>query len=347
MTYEELIEKGESVYSFSRLSTLHHCLQEYKLGYINSNSGSDNIWSKLGSLIHDCLEKIHNDELPESEFANQYILGLNEILSDGYKFPNDAIKENTFNSLEHYIRYFKKSKDKCENERYFLTNLNGIWIRGYIDKLVYNDDGTVDVYDYKISTKFSKKDMKEKGHQLVLYAYAMEQLGMKVNKVYWNMLKYVNIYWSKECGRKINPLTERKNVWNNLHRDRLMKACELSGEYTSEQAYELWIKLSETNSLDIPDNIKKYITIEEGYVEYEYNDETRQGLFDFVQSSVDILKEEKDFKPLTINNSNSFYCSNLCGQRNNCSAYINYVESLPQNMLLDSGDMVDLGDFFK
>lgn len=347
--YKKLIEDGHIVYSFSRLGSFKNCPYEYKLIHIDKKERKDNIYTKLGTLLHDCLEKIYNNEMDISELKIEYINGYNRIKNVlGYKFSSDVIEENWSSCIGHFVDNFKKDKCKCENERHFITKIGDNFLQGYIDKIIYNDDGTIDIHDYKTSSKFTKKDMKEKGNQLLLYALGMEEQGYKINKLYWNMLKYVNVY-TKYDDKRTNPLTERNKIWITK-KIQLLKACNESGKYTEKEAYDLWVRLSENNSLDVPDNLKDYIRIEEGLLEYPYTEENKEYLTNYVINTIKDIEKEKDFNPIEIKQSTSFYCSNLCTQSNNCQSYKKYVENLPDLQLKtivgDEQTQTSFRDFF-
>ena len=66
-------------------------------------------------------------------------------------------------------------------------------MKGFIDLLVIHPDNSVDIYDYKSSSIYDKKKTVEHSKQLLIYAYAMEQEGYKVNSVQWLFAKYANI----------------------------------------------------------------------------------------------------------------------------------------------------------
>lgn len=350
----ELKEQGIEVYSYSRLSSLYNCLYEYKLGYIDKHKGMDNIWTKLGTLIHECVEMIYNGELDESEFESKYLLGYQEIINQGYKFPTEVIEENMQRNIQHYIYTFKKDDVKTENEKHFLVNISNIWLQGYIDKIVFNDDGTIDIYDYKTSSKFSAKDIKEKGRQLILYGYAMEQMGYKVRNVAWDMVKYVWTSYKQKNGFSKPVLTDRKDIWNKLQL-KLLIFAEQEG-YSKDEAYQLYLDLASDDRKELPDNLKDYFIIESGIVVYPYSEENIQDLIKFVEDSLDILNKEKDFKPNKIDKGNSFYCSFLCGQKSRCESYKQYVETLENKDVpelfkeqggINSGVEVDFKEFFK
>ena len=351
---QELKEQGIEVYSYSRLSSLYNCLYEYKLGYIDHIRGMDNIWTKLGTLIHECVEMIYNGELDVKDFEQKYLLGYQEIINQGYKFPSDVIAENMQRNIQHYIYTFKKDNVKTENEKHFLVNIAGIWMQGYIDKIILHDVGTIDIHDYKTSSKFQSKDLQDKGRQLVLYAYALEQMGYKINNIAWNMVKYVWTSYKQKNGFSKPVLTDRKDIWNKLQL-KLLSFAELEG-YSKDEAYQLYLDLASDCRKELPDNLKKYFIIEEGIVVYPYSEENKKELIEFIEKSLKLLEKEKEFKPVKIDKSNSFYCSFLCGQKNRCEVYRQYVESLEisevpkifrEESNINGGVEVDFKEFFK
>lgn len=345
---KELKEKGTPIYSFSRLSLLHNCLKEYEFNYLNNpDIDTNNIWSKIGSLIHSCCEDIYNGTMKQEDFQERYLNGYKEIIEAGYKFPNETIENNLRQCVGHYIDNFKKEEYKCENEKYFLVEINGIWIQGYIDKIIFNDDGTIDIHDYKVSSEFKKEDLKHKGMQLALYAYAMESLGYKVRNIAWNMFKYCNIKFNIDNVKR-KPLSARNKLWDNKQKP-FLKACKKIGMEDNE-AFGLWIEYCKANTVNIDERLKEYINIEDGIVPYPYNEETKNDLLEFISSSMDLLNKTKEFKPLTITQKNSFYCSNICGYRNMCDAYRDYINNLPDNRIVDMFDgdnTVKFEDFFR
>lgn len=344
-----MIKNEKIVYSFSRLGTYNHCAYEYKLQYIDKIKGRENIYTHLGTLVHDILEGIYNNEIQENELKERFLNGYNKIKSLGYKFPSDLIEENWILSIGNFVDNFKKDEGKFENERYFLVDVEGYLFQGYIDKIIYNDDGTIDIHDYKTSSKFSSKDLQEKGNQLLLYAIAMEKEGLKVNKLYWNMLKYVRVKTKWDTKRTPDgKLIERNKLWSEI-RDKIIKAYNEIG-IDEIEAFNKWVELSKQDLNIIPDEIKDYIKILDGLVEYEYNIDNLEFLKTYIKETIEKLENDKEYKSNKIDSKTSFYCSNLCGQALNCETYKRYIENLPDKQMIEifgENTNISLRDFFE
>ncbi len=50
---EELKAKGKTLYSISKLNTMHQCKYQAFLNYVMQEQQKDNIWACTGTIIHD------------------------------------------------------------------------------------------------------------------------------------------------------------------------------------------------------------------------------------------------------------------------------------------------------
>jgi hypothetical protein len=80
---------------------------------------------------------------------------------------------------------------------------------GYVDLIVKEKD-TTRVVDFKTSTEYSGEKKKIHQNQLILYGIALESLGYKNIKLYWDFLKY-----EKNKGSKTLFYREDKNFTYN------------------------------------------------------------------------------------------------------------------------------------
>ena len=205
---KEVLTMVETVYSFSRLDTFNQCEYQYYLNYVLKVPSPDNIYSVLGTTVHDIFEAMQEGKMTRKEALDKFDteLELYKILQ--FKFMSKQVETNYVNSINHAIYYFEPIHgDKCEVEKEVFINLDGFKLRGYIDLITFNSDGSVNIYDFKTSTKYSKDDLKKKARQLILYGIAMEQLGYKVNMIAWDMLKYCTVK-----GKRGNKTELRGNV---------------------------------------------------------------------------------------------------------------------------------------
>ena len=105
--------------------------------------------------------------------------------------------------MKHFCETFYPPKGKFKTEELVIYHLGRTlnpskdelnksdrYVQGYIDLIRENDDGTISIYDWKTSTKFSAADLLHHGRQLVFYALAKEAEGYTVKDVAWIFLKY-------------------------------------------------------------------------------------------------------------------------------------------------------------
>jgi ATP-dependent helicase/DNAse subunit B len=77
---EELYKQGAKVFSFSKLGTFNNCEFEYYNSYVLKNRGINNIYTELGSCLHNNIEAIYDgtsdiEKFKESDcFYNQELL---------------------------------------------------------------------------------------------------------------------------------------------------------------------------------------------------------------------------------------------------------------------------------
>lgn len=225
-----------SPYSISRLECFCECQHEFYLTYVKGmRSEGENIYGFLGSRVHEILEELQVGKITIDEALNRYDESIDDADILGFEFITKKSGDNWKECVRHYIENFEPIE--CTEfgvEEGFHIDIDGIKVRGHID-FWYKDkeDGLLRVIDYKTSTKFAKKDLPKYGRQLILYAYALEQLGYgKVKDTSWDMLKYVSKPWRKtfvlkerneitdldgiEYGKGIVTLDYNEDAKNNL-----------------------------------------------------------------------------------------------------------------------------------
>lgn len=329
-------QSGEEIYSFSKLETANDCPYAYKLAYIDKryDISQDNIYALMGNIIHDSLEKTYNGE--EVDMKKEFDDGYEKCKEQGYDFSSLNIKESYMKCLHHYIDNFQKDGFKGMQEYVFLTDIDGIKVTGFIDRVTKDPDSeekTLRIIDYKTSTAYTKKDLPKKARQLILYAYALEkEKGVKVSKVCWNMLKYVNVYYSGETRKK--KTLYKRDEYVMAWKTEILKELETLG-YDIIEALDIFMENAILNV--IPEQVADKFTITEGYLEYPYNEETKQDLIDYIKDSVKKIKDMKEYKPKNIDMSNEFLCQHLCNFRGHCPALKKYNDVL--NEIHEEEDM--------
>lgn len=326
----EKYKHAKVIYSFSRLESYHNCGYGYHLNYNLRKKGKPNIYSVLGGRTHSILEDMQIAKINKEEGLSTFRSGLFEATQImGYKFGSEKIQSNFCNSVENYIMNYEPIKAKSVlMEKEFYTEIGGVVLVGYIDVVALNEDGTVEVIDYKTSTKYGKDDLKKHGRQLVTYAIALEQeFGVKVNKVKWDMLKYATVTF-QGATKERQMFILRAELVKKL-RSELKKDLRKLGQ--SEVEIEILLdKAEQTNDMALlPKSVQEKYTIDKGYVEYELTEEVRQELVTFVSDTVKEIesKNATNDNEWEAKNVGSFFCGNLCDHKGNCKYYKEFLET--------------------
>ncbi|KEI81174.1 AAA family ATPase [Clostridium botulinum] len=170
-------------YSHSRVESFKGCPYKYKLRYIDKlktiPTQDANNALICGNTIHTGAEKNLKAAL-EFYKSNYYVLTdlhINEIIKFEYLIPKlkELLLDINIYSQEYLI-----------NTKRF---------KGIVDLIVKNDDGTVDVFDFKYSNAIEHY---MESPQLHIYKYFMEQKGFKVRKLGFIFIPKISIRQKKE-----------------------------------------------------------------------------------------------------------------------------------------------------
>ncbi|MGL5766293.1 MAG: PD-(D/E)XK nuclease family protein [Sarcina sp.] len=154
--------------SYSRISCFNHCKQQYKYRYIEKlklipNPTPDNALI-IGNTVHLAIETT-------LEEAKKFYYSQYNVISDKH------IEE--FMKVEIVVPKVKKILEGLNIYSHELRISNSRFI-GIVDLIVKNDDGTVDVFDFKYSNNVTNY---LESAQLHIYKYFLEQMGFKVRKL--------------------------------------------------------------------------------------------------------------------------------------------------------------------
>lgn len=156
----------------SAISTFEKCPYNYYLRYqqnleVIPNQDADNPLY-AGTAIHYGAEKESISKMLKNYEDNYYLIGDKHI--------NEEIKLEAL--LPKLLEVKRSLGEKYTHEYYFTCGT----FHGTVDLIVHQEDGTVDLYDYKYCSKNSVEKYKE-SPQLHLYKYFLEKQGFKVNKL--------------------------------------------------------------------------------------------------------------------------------------------------------------------
>ena len=225
--------KKQPIYSYSKLTTFIQCEKQYFYQYILRKESQDNIYNLLGTTIHNCIEGIQKREMSNQEALETFHddLEMNEIF--GYSFISDKVKNNYVNSIIHFLKNFKPIDCiKYEIEKEVTANIDGHLLKGYVDCIIWNKDGTISVIDFKSSSMYKKSDLNLHGYQLLIYAIALQQMGYPpIKDIKWLMCKYATVKTKRSKKNILRCELDEEQEYEVcyvpfLYNDKIIEECE-------------------------------------------------------------------------------------------------------------------------
>ncbi len=165
--------------SYTQVSLYQSCPLQYKLQYIDGLKPKDKWYFSFGSTLHLCAQyffKVRVPPPPSLQELLQFYEG--NWISEGYESAEEEAKYKTY-GREMLSKFWEiHSADfrmPVAVERIFYIDIEGVKLRGYLDRVDKLDSGRLSIVDYKTNQGLFTKDDLEKNLQLTLYQLAAEQ----------------------------------------------------------------------------------------------------------------------------------------------------------------------------
>src|SRR4030042_3351559 len=195
-------------YSHSQLGTYENCPHQYKLAYIDKiETETEGIEAFMGSRFHDVLQKLYRDlkvarlnsledlfafygEVWEKNWNGVIQISRKEYSAEDYRRLGEKC------IADYYRRYLPFNQGRTlgleENISFPLDEEKGYWIRGYIDRLTLLDDATLEIHDYKTSSRLATQENVTTDRQLAFYQMGVEGKWQDVQQVrlVWHYLSF-------------------------------------------------------------------------------------------------------------------------------------------------------------
>ena len=97
--------KDKKVYSYSRLENYHNCPYSYYITYIEKNRSEDNIYSFLGSVVQEIIEKLQQREIDNDKAIETFENAVTEADMLGYEWMSDSVKNKYIAAIKHYLEH--------------------------------------------------------------------------------------------------------------------------------------------------------------------------------------------------------------------------------------------------
>lgn len=271
----------DELYSWSKVNTFMTSPFEFYLNYIlHKKPDIDNCaYAPLGSCVHQVIEDYYSGRISYEDMIESFedvwttaidIADLRFDRNDETK--NDNIKNKYKEDLTYFFKNHTPLKNKVELERFLAAKIGDYVLQGYADAITKDDEGNFVIIDWKTSTKYSKKALEEHSGQLTVYAIALMQLGVPLEKIRcaFNFLKYCTVEYKQANGTIKTRDIERFELGEKLQSNIAMWLKKLGYE---EQMDDYLKMVIDTNSLDcLPEEIKQIYTLHDCYAYINLNE---------------------------------------------------------------------------
>lgn len=335
--------QGKRLWSFSKMNEYRNCPYAYYLSRIKKVPKHENIYSILGTLAHDINEAYYMNGASNQEMLDLFEDGIDRVRLSKYRFSSDPDKnvkmfDKYCSCVRHFYENFQPVNSKVIREKEVYTDINGHIFLGYIDQL-HIEDGYLIITDDKTSSIYDKKKIEKEKAQLLNYALAVIQQGYPIDKIKlrWNFIKYANVSYLQKNGKEKVGKYERYEIVKKIQTNLRMRLRDYGlSEEEIDDKMEIAIL---TNSLEVlPEEVKNAYTISNCYV---YVDLTEEVIKEFVKEISDVVEEierqekldEEGFERDKIEDSDTYWCSVLCGVNSHCKYYKQYLDDV--NTFLD------------
>ena len=204
-------QKGDSKVSYSQYTMWANCPKQWKLTYMDGHKIDDpSIHLLFGTAMHEVIQEwlqvMYNDSATKANEMDLNGLLLEQMTKEykksmaiyGVKFTTKDEMNEFYNDGIQILDFLKKNRSDYFSTRnmklvgvelpiYYPTSNENIMMKGFLDLVFEDQDGIIEIWDIKTSTKgwnkWQKAD-KTKTAQLVLYKkFFSEQYGWPVDRI--------------------------------------------------------------------------------------------------------------------------------------------------------------------
>jgi len=165
--------------SYTQISIYQKCPLQYKLQYIDGLKPKDKGFFSFGSTMHLCTEYFFKVKVPPPPSLDELLQFYEQNwLSEGYQSDEEEANYRTYGReiLSRFWEiHYADFRMPLAIERLFNIDIEGIQLRGLIDRVDKLDSGGLSIIDYKTNRELFTTDYLEKDMQLTLYQLAAEQ----------------------------------------------------------------------------------------------------------------------------------------------------------------------------
>jgi len=165
--------------SYTQIALYQSCPLCYKLQYIDGLKPKDKWYFSFGSTLHLCAQYFFKVRVPPPPSLEELLQFYEENwISEGYESADEEANYKTYGRdilSKFWEIHSADFRMPVAVERVFYIDIEGIKLRGFLDRVDKLDNGGLSIVDYKTNQGLFTKDDLEKNLQLTLYQLAAEQ----------------------------------------------------------------------------------------------------------------------------------------------------------------------------
>ena len=170
------------VLSYSQIDLYLTCPFRYKLQYIDRLRPKIRWQFSFGTTLHRAAEFFFTTEAPKPPLLDA-LLNFYELrwISEGYGSPEEEARYRALGReilTRFWETHYPQFKMPLAVEKPFIINIEGIKLRGFIDRVDRLPSGNLAIIDYKSGYHESMKNEVEESLQLTLYQLAAETIWL-------------------------------------------------------------------------------------------------------------------------------------------------------------------------
>lgn len=339
----------DELFSWSKVNCFMTSPYEFYLNYVlhKKPDRDDCAYAPMGGITHQVIEDYYSNKIEYGNMIGQFSDGwMTAIDIADLKFDrNDEVKNNNIKNkykvdLEHFFNNHKRIENKVELERFLAAKIGDYVLQGYADAITKDEDGNFVIIDWKTSTKYDKKKLEEHSGQLTVYAIALTQFGVPLEKIRcaFNFLKYCTVEYEQANGTVKTRDIERFELGEKLQSNLKVWLKKLGYEDQMDDYLKMVV---DTNGIEcLPKDVQDKYKISDCYCFIDLNEKlVDKWNKEIIATIKDIEMRRKDYEETKNERiwwdsedsvkEQSYYFSTLCGYSGTLhKPYGEYLEKL-------------------
>ncbi|MDI6817290.1 MAG: PD-(D/E)XK nuclease family protein [Actinomycetota bacterium] len=166
--------------SYSAISTYQKCPLSYKYSYVDRLPTKPSHYLSFGNSIHSALEFFYRVDKPEPYSLEELLGELDRVwLTEGYESETLEQEYKTKGQAilsQFYSDNLPSFAVPLAIEKRFYLDFDGVTLSGVIDRVDQEENGDIEIIDYKTNAKLPPKSKLNTDLQLPIYHMAAEKL---------------------------------------------------------------------------------------------------------------------------------------------------------------------------